>query len=144
MPKYEILTIVKGDLGDSEANSALKDLVKIINKNKDFKETKLGLKDLAYEIKANKKGWYFQFNFTSNVPSEISEFDRVARLNTNVIRHLIVNLDKDYGANALENPNKVKKSKKLQANYNKKMKKIAEEKATAVEIEKAVKDQEAK
>ena len=47
MSNYEILLVVRGDLGEKEAKDTLKDLVKIVNKNKYFKETELGLKDLA-------------------------------------------------------------------------------------------------
>ena len=121
MSNYEILIVVKGDLGEKEAKDTIKDLVKVVNKNKDFKLTELGQKDLAYKIKGFEKGWYFQLNFSTKIPSEISEFDRLAKLNNDVIRFLIINLDKDYGARALANPKKVKRAKKQAAFYKKKM-----------------------
>lgn len=135
MSNYEILLVVRGDLGKKEAKDTLKDLVKIVNKNKDFKETELGLKDLAYKIEGFDKGWYIQLNFSTKIPSEIAEFNRLAKLNKDVIRFLVINLDKDYGARALANPKKVKKAQRQANIYKKKM----EHKAAVKEITDGVK-----
>lgn len=136
MSNYEILLVVRGDLGKKEAKDTLKDLVKIVNKNKDFKETELGLKDLAYKIEGFDKGWYIQLNFSTKIPSEIAEFNRLAKLNKDVIRFLVINLDKDYGARALANPKKVKKAQRQANIYKKKM----ERKAAVKELTDEVKD----
>jgi len=56
MSNYEILLVVRGDLGEKEAENTIKNLIKVVDKNKDFKLTKLGLKDLAYKIKSFDKG----------------------------------------------------------------------------------------
>ena len=53
----------------------------------------LGQKELAYEIKKHKSGYYFLINVESNVDA-INEFDRVALISEEIIRHLIVKLDK--------------------------------------------------
>ena len=135
MSNYEILLVVRGDLGEKEAKETLKDLVKIVNKNKDFKETELGLKDLAYKIEGFDKGWYIQLNFSTKIPSEIAEFNRLAKLNKDVIRFLVINLDKDYGARALANPKKVKKAQRQANIYKKRM----ERKVAAKEIDDEVK-----
>lgn len=134
MAKYEILTIVKGGLAESEVNKALANLSKIVDHNKDFKSTSLGLKDLAYPIAGQEKGWYTVYNFSTKVPSEISEFNRQAKLNKNVIRFITINLDKDYGANALANPNKVKKAKEKAKAYKERIAKIQAEKEAAKEV----------
>ena len=139
MSNYEILLVVRGDLGEKEAKTAIKNLIKVVDKNKDFKLTELGLKDLAYKIKGFEKGWYFQLNFSTKISNEITEFDRLAKLNNDAIRFLIINLDKDYGAKALANPKKVKRAKKQAIFYKKNlehkemMKKAAEEIKTTVE-----------
>ena len=54
----------------------------------------LGQKEFAYEIKKFKSGYYFLYNIEAKNDSAIREFDRVARLDENVIRHLVINLDK--------------------------------------------------
>ena len=102
MAKYEILAIVNGKLGETEAEKVLADSLKLINKSKNFKETKLGLKNLAYVIAGHDKGWYIQYNFESDDTAAINEFSRVTKLNKDVIRFLVINLDKDYGANAYD------------------------------------------
>ena len=143
MSNYEILLIVRGDLGEKEAKETLKDLVNIVNKNKDFKETELGLKDLAYKIEGFEKGWYTQLNFSTKIPSEIAEFNRLAKLNKDVIRFLIINLDKDYGARALANPKKVKKAQRQANIYKKKMERKAAVKELTDEVKGTVENQAA-
>ena len=143
MSNYEILLVVRGDLGKKEAKDTLKDLVKIVNKNKDFKETELGLKDLAYKIEGFDKGWYIQLNFSTKIPSEIAEFNRLAKLNKDVIRFLIINLDKDYGARALANPKKVKKAQRQANVYKKKMERKAAVKELTDEVKGTVENQAA-
>ena len=143
MSNYEILLVVRGDLGKKEAKDTLKDLIKIVNKNKDFKETELGLKDLAYKIEGFDKGWYMQLNFSTKIPSEIAEFNRLAKLNKDVIRFLIINLDKDYGARALANPKKVKKAQRQANIYKKKMERKAAVKELTDEVKGTVENQAA-
>ena len=143
MSIYEILLVVRGDLGKKEAKDTLKDLVKIVNKNKDFKETELGLKDLAYKIEGFDKGWYIQLNFSTKIPSEIAEFNRLAKLNKDVIRFLVINLDKDYGARALANPKKVKKAQRQANIYKKKMERKAAVKELTDEVKATVESQTA-
>ena len=139
MSNYEILLVIRGDLGKKEAKTTINNLIKVVDKNKDFKITELELKDLAYKIRGFEKGWYFQLNFSTKIPNEIVEFDRLAKLNSDVIRFLIINLDKDYGARALTNPKKIKRAKKQAAFYKKNiehkemMKKAVEEIKTTVE-----------
>lgn len=143
MSNYEILLVVRGDLGKKEAKDTLKDLVKIVNKNKDFKETELGLKDLAYKIEGFDKGWYLQLNFSTKIPSEIAEFNRLAKLNKDVIRFLVINLNKDYGARALANPKKVKKAQRQANIYKKKMERKDAVKELTDEVKGTVENQAA-
>ena len=139
MSKYEICTITNGALTESEAKAALAKISKTVSKNKDYKEESLGLKDLAYEINHVKKGWYTILYFSSTIPNEIAEFDRLAKLSTDMIRHMIINLDKDYGANPASNPKRVKKANKQNALYKAKQKKLAEEREKMAEVANAVK-----
>jgi small subunit ribosomal protein S6 len=68
------------------------------------------------------------------VPSIIAEFRRLALINKSVLRHLIINLEKDYGYRAINNPKKVKvsevKFKKFQERQERfKQERLAKEKA---------------
>ncbi len=48
-----------------------------------------GCKEFAYEINHMTKGYYYVINVTANNEG-IAEFDRLARINTNVIRFMIL------------------------------------------------------
>ncbi len=127
MAKYEIMLLVDGNLDEAGAKSAIKDLTALFSKQKDYKETSLGLKDLAYKINGLSKAWYIQLNFSLEDAEKIAEFRRLTLIDKAVIRHLIINLEKDYGANAMKNEKKVKRSKAKAIKYKERMAKIAAE-----------------
>ena len=54
----------------------------------------MGQKKLAYEIKKVSNGYYYLLNVEAPVDA-INEFDRKARLDENVLRHLIIKLDEE-------------------------------------------------
>ena len=45
------------------------------------------------EIKKMKSGYYYLYNITTNDDKAINEFDRLAHIDENVIRHLILNIE---------------------------------------------------
>ena len=93
--KYEILFIVRPDLEEKQIKEVATSLEKTLTDNnaKVLSSKELGQKELAYEIKNNKSGYYFLINVESNNDA-IKEFDRVALINENVIRHIVIKLDK--------------------------------------------------
>ena len=50
----------------------------------------LGHKELAYEIETFKNGNYFLITLEGE-PKTVKEFDRVANINEDIIRHIVVN-----------------------------------------------------
>ena len=88
--------IVRPDMEEETVKNTVKSFEKILtdHKAKITLSKELGQKEFAYEIKKFKSGYYFLYNIEANDDSAIREFDRVARLDENVIRHLIINLDK--------------------------------------------------
>lgn len=117
MAKYEIMVIVNGSLKESEANQVITESKNLLKKANDLKVTNMGLRDLAYPIKKVNKGFYFVFNFDCDDAAIIAEFRRVTNLNKNVLRHLIINLEKDYAYKATINPKKVARSQFRAARY---------------------------
>ena len=111
MAKYEIMLVVRGDIEENLANGVCDELTSVLA-TKDLNIKKHGLKSLAYEIKKNKHGYYYQINFDANDAIGIKEFGRIARINKQVLRHLIINLEKDYGYRATINPKKIAKNQK--------------------------------
>ena len=93
MKKYEIMYIVKPTLGEDElkkVNETLKNGLTSKGANIiDFKE--MGQKELAYEINKHKSGYYFLINVEAN-NEIVNEFNRLATISEDVIRHLIIRL----------------------------------------------------
>lgn len=95
MNKYEIMFIVKPDLEESNIKSVVDSMKSVVeSKNAKILEVKeMGQRELAYEINKYKMGYYFLFVIESDNNDAISEFDRVALINENIIRHLIVKVE---------------------------------------------------
>lgn len=95
MKKYEIMYILNANLEEAARKEEVSKLQGILEKNgakvTDTKEW--GVKDLAYPIKKQMKGYYVILKVSAEVAA-LKEFDRLAKLNTNVIRHLIT-VDQD-------------------------------------------------
>lgn len=93
--KYEILFIVRPDLEENAIKDVFKKFETILVDNgaKVLSSKEMGQKELAYEIKKHKSGYYFLINVESDV-NAINEFDRLALISEEIIRHLIVKLDK--------------------------------------------------
>jgi small subunit ribosomal protein S6 len=93
--KYEILFIVRPDLEEKAIKDVFKkfETVLVDNGAKVLSSKEMGQKELAYEIKKHKSGYYFLINVESEIEA-INEFDRLALISEEIIRHMIVKLDK--------------------------------------------------
>lgn len=92
MKKYEIMYILKANLEDAERNQLIGKLHEILSLDGGSVEhvDEWGVKDLAYEINGDKKGYYVVVTINANSVAGINEFDRIAKINNNVIRHLVI------------------------------------------------------
>lgn len=95
MNKYEIMFIVRPDVDEEVRKSTVKALEKALTDNKATitLSKELGQKEFAYEIKKMKSGYYYLYNIETNDDDAIKEFDRVAHIDENVVRHLILNIE---------------------------------------------------
>jgi small subunit ribosomal protein S6 len=93
--KYEIMFIVRPDLEENAVKDVAKSFEKILTDNgaKITESKDLGQKELAYEIKNHKTGFYFLINLEANDSKALNEFDRLALISEDVIRHLIIKED---------------------------------------------------
>ena len=91
MTNYEIMFIVKPDLEEAAIKKEAENLKKVLTdrKSKINEEKAMGQRELAYEMNKYKNGYYFLYTVEANSEA-ISEFDRLARLNENILRHLII------------------------------------------------------
>lgn len=95
MNKYEIMFILKSN--EEEAiKSEVSNLKAIITdmSGEITNEKEMGNRKLAYPIKKELNGYYYVMNVNANNDA-IAEFDRKAKINENVIRHLIIRLDEE-------------------------------------------------
>ena len=95
MKNYEIMFIVRPTLSEDDVKKVVKDFSDIITKNggKVTKEENMGQRELAYEIKDFKSGYYFVFEIESKDDKAIKEFDRSALINNDIVRHLITKVE---------------------------------------------------
>lgn len=95
MKNYEIMFIVRPTLGEDEVKEVVSKFAEVITSNgsKLTEQKDLGQKELAYEIKDCKSGYYFLFEVSSDDDKAIKEFDRLALISNDVIRHLITNIE---------------------------------------------------
>ena len=96
MRKYEIMFIVRPDLEEKDVKETVKKLEKTLTDNKAIitLSKELGQKEFAYEIKKCKSGFYFLYNIDSSDDKAVKEFNRVASIDENVLRHLVLNIEK--------------------------------------------------
>ena len=91
MNKYEIMFIVKSDMEEAEIKKTAESLKTVLTDKKAniIEEKAMGQRELAYEIKKYKNGYYFLF-VVEGSHEAIKEFDRLAGINENILRHLII------------------------------------------------------
>ena len=96
MKNYEIMFIVRPDVEETVVKNTVKALEKVLtdHKAKITLSKELGQKEFAYEIKGFKSGFYYLYNIDANSDAAIKEFDRIALIEENVIRHLVLNVEK--------------------------------------------------
>lgn len=117
MSKYEIMLVIDGTLNQADAKGTVDELKSLLKETKNLETTEMGLRDLAYVINKKNKGFYYVLNFETEKASIIAEFRRVTLLNKNVLRHLIINLEKDYGYKETINPKKIAKAEFKRKKY---------------------------
>ena len=92
MRKYEIMYILRADLDEAARKDVMDKLEAILTSNGgkvEKTDESMGLRELAYPIKDQAKGYYVVLKVTMGNQA-ISEFNRKVRHNQSVLRHLIV------------------------------------------------------
>ena len=94
MNKYEIMFIVRPDMEEAEIKKTADAMKKVLTdaKAKILEEKTMGQRELAYEIKKFTTGYYYLFVVEADKEAE-QEFNRVARINESLLRHLIVKVE---------------------------------------------------
>ena len=94
MTKYEIMFVVRPDMEEAVIKKTADEMKKVLTdaKAKVLDEKAMGQKELAYEIKKFNTGYYFLLTAEASKEAE-QEFNRVARINESLLRHIIVKVE---------------------------------------------------
>ncbi len=94
MKKYEIMYILNASAEEAVRTETINTLHSIITDNNGTieKVDEWGMKEFAYPIEDMTKGYYVVITINANNDA-IKEFDRISRINANVVRHMIVKID---------------------------------------------------
>ena len=93
MALYESVIIGRQDLTSSQFETIIERFVSVIQsfKGEIKKRENWGLRNLAYKINKNRKGHYILLNI-DGPPESIVEFERLMRLDEDIIRFLTIRL----------------------------------------------------
>ena len=94
MSFYEHVFITRQDLTQSQVDELANKFAAVIEKEggKVTKRENWGLRNLAYRIRKNRKGYYVLFNIDAPAIA-VQEMERLMRIDEDVIRHLTVKVD---------------------------------------------------
>lgn len=91
MRKYEIMYIIRPNIEDEAKKALIERFSKVLTDNgaEITSEKEWGKRRLAYEINDFRDGYYHIVNVNAE-PAAVQEFDRLAKISEDIIRHLIV------------------------------------------------------
>ena len=91
MKKYEVMFIIRPNLDEQAREALVAEVSEVFTARAcevlNFKN--MGLRDLAYEIAGEKKGFYVLLNVNAT-PEAVKEFERVANIKEAIIRYITV------------------------------------------------------
>jgi small subunit ribosomal protein S6 len=89
---YELTYIIRPDMNADDKKALVERFDKILSDNgatvaesKDWSSRRL-----AYEIAGYREGLYHIVNFTAEDDAAINEFDRLAKISEDILRHMVV------------------------------------------------------
>jgi len=94
MRKYEVMYIIRPNIEDDARKALVERFSKILTDNGAVitEEKDWGKRRFAYEINDFRDGYYQIVKFEAE-PAAVQEFDRLAKINEDILRHLIVKED---------------------------------------------------
>lgn len=93
--KYEILYIIRPNIEETEKAALIERFDTILTDNgAEITESKdWSKRRLAYEIKKFQEGIYHIVKLTATNAAAINEFDRLSKINDNILRHMIIRVE---------------------------------------------------
>ena len=88
MRTYELILIGKGSMSDALRKKLVTGVKSLLKDLKITKENEIGMKSLAYKIKREATGFYWDFALEGeNIPAD---FEKKLLENDNILRHLVL------------------------------------------------------
>lgn len=89
MKKYEVMYIIRPNVEEEPRKALMAELEQafVSNKSEVLNTKEMGLRELAYEVEGEKKGFYVLLNVNAT-PEAVKEFERLANIKEAVIRHI--------------------------------------------------------
>lgn len=92
MNKYETIFIISSKITKEQRDNVINKITEFIDKNsKIIEKEDLGEKTLAYEIKKNKKGFYYVITFEAKNET-IIELERIYRITEEIIKFITMRI----------------------------------------------------
>lgn len=93
---YEIMFIVRPNIEEGALKEVIQSFEKVLTDKKAKIESSkdFGQKELAYSIKGHKSGYYYLYEISCKDDKAQKEFDRLALISEDIIRHMILRKDK--------------------------------------------------
>ena len=91
MKKYEVMFIIRPNLDEQAREGLVAEVSEVFTARASevLNVKNMGLRDLAYEIAHEKKGYYVLLNVNAT-PEAVKEFERVANIKEAIIRYIAV------------------------------------------------------
>ena len=91
MKKYEVMFIISPNLDEQAREALVAEVSEVFTARASevLNVKNMGLRDLAYEIAGEKKGFYVLLNVNAT-PEAVKEFERVANIKEAIIRYITV------------------------------------------------------
>lgn len=96
--RYELMLILMADLSQADTEKELKKIKKLIKESTGeiYHEDIWDIRDLAYMIKKQDKGYYVIYYITLEDSKHLVEMEKELLLNTAVLRHMLIKSPKNY------------------------------------------------
>ncbi len=96
MTKYEVMYIVNASVEDEKRVALIDSIHAIITDNGGtiVKADEWGMREFAYEINHMTRGYYVVTTYEAGNEA-VAEFDRLMRINQNVVRYMNIKLDEE-------------------------------------------------
>jgi small subunit ribosomal protein S6 len=133
---YEQVFILKPTLTPEELSAKVENIKENISKNggEILAYQEMGMKELAYEIDKNKRGFYGVLYFKIK-PEVIKELERVLRISEDVLKFLTIKYENKKQITAFNKMVDVANGKKVEVETEEKTVEATEETATTQEVQ---------